>query len=400
MKVLQHPLFTRFYLPAIAFEIGRGILLPLFPLYVNSFDVSYAIVGLVLAGEAIGLILMDLPLGAVARRVGDKTLFLSGLGLAAVCTFLMIFAPSVWVLLALRVLLGMGRSSYAMARHTYISDWTASGANRGRALSSLGGTFRLGAFVGPSLAALVVTVFDIRAGFVASSLLTLLAFVLILRYVETAAPQPHAEQALRTQNVMAVTFRRNWQILLAAGTGQFLGMVTRIGRGAILPLYAADVLGLDAATVSLVIGISSIGDVVTFYFSGTLMDRLGRKWAIVPCFALQGMGMAFVPLTTGAVALGVVAFLMGMGNGIGSGTMMTLGADLSPPDARGEFLGMWRLIGDVGSMGGPILVGAAAQALTLGVAPFFVMASGIGAALVFAFLMPETRHYTAEPVTE
>ena len=70
--------------------------------------------------------------------------------------------------------------------------------------------------------------------------------------------------------------------------------------------------------------------------------------------------------------------------------MMTLGADLAPVDSRGEFLGVWRLIGDLGSAGGPLIVGGIAGALALGAAALVISGAGGLAASVFAFLVPET----------
>ena len=70
--------------------------------------------------------------------------------------------------------------------------------------------------------------------------------------------------------------------------------------------------------------------------------------------------------------------------------MMTVGADLAPKDAVGEFLGAWRLVGDGGAMGGPVLVGALADALGLAFATVAVAVVGAGAALTFAYGVPET----------
>jgi sugar phosphate permease len=70
--------------------------------------------------------------------------------------------------------------------------------------------------------------------------------------------------------------------------------------------------------------------------------------------------------------------------------MMTLGADLAPKKSRGEFLGMWRLIGDLGHTAGPLLAGAVAGALALPPASLVIGVSGIAASLIFAFLVPET----------
>jgi MFS family permease len=122
------------------------------------------------------------------------------------------------------------------------------------------------------------------------------------------------------------------------------------------------------------------------------MDRYGRKFAIVPSFLVQGIGLALIPLTTGFSALAGVAGLIGFGNGLGSGTMMTLGADLSPKKFRGEFLGMWRLIGDLGFTSGPLVAGVVAGALALPAAAFVMGGSGLAASLVFALLVPETMN--------
>ena len=65
--------------------------------------------------------------------------------------------------------------------------------------------------------------------------------------------------------------------------------------------------------------------------------------------------MALIPLTGSFAALLAATSLIGFGNGLGSGTMLTLGADLAPPkgEGMGAFLGLWRLIGDTGHTSAP-----------------------------------------------
>jgi hypothetical protein len=64
--------------------------------------------------------------------------------------------------------------------------------------------------------------------------------------------------------------------------------------------------------------------------------------------------------------------LIALGNGLGSGIVMTLGADCAPRDGRSQFLGGWRLCGSVGTSGGPLLVGAAAAVAPLAAASVLV----------------------------
>ena len=47
---------------------------------------------------------------------------------------------------------------------------------------------------------------------------------------------------------------------------------------------------------------------------------------------------------------------------------MTLGADTAPVEGRAQYLGGWRLCGDIGVSGGPVLVGALAAVAPLAVA--------------------------------
>jgi MFS-type transporter involved in bile tolerance (Atg22 family) len=70
--------------------------------------------------------------------------------------------------------------------------------------------------------------------------------------------------------------------------------------------------------------------------------------------------------------------------------MMTLGADLAPKEALGEFLGIWRLIGDSGSSTGPLFVGIIAAAVGLSLTAPLIGVIGLGAATIFTFRVPET----------
>jgi len=172
--------------------------------------------------------------------------------------------------------------------------------------------------------------------------------------------------------------------------GQLFAQMIRSGRNIIVPLYGADVLGLSVQSVGLVMSISSTIDALMFFPAGYTMDRFGRKYAYVSCFLIQSIGMAMIPFSTGFGTLLLATGLIGFGNGLGSGTMMTLGADLAPRHAMGEFLGIWRLIGDGGALGAPLLVGSIADALSLAPAVFAIAAIGLLSAGILGMFVPET----------
>jgi MFS family permease len=180
------------------------------------------------------------------------------------------------------------------------------------------------------------------------------------------------------------------KVLTTAGLGQMFAQMIRAGRQIVVPLFASDVLGLAPGAIGTIISISGFLDMAMFYPAGLVMDRFGRKFAVVPCFLVQGIGMGLIPLTSTFTGLLLATCLLGLGNGIGSGSMMTLGADLAPKGSVGAFLGVWRLIGDGGGTGAPLCVGAVADLLGLSAATLVTAAFGVLAAAIFASLVPET----------
>jgi len=106
--------------------------------------------------------------------------------------------------------------------------------------------------------------------------------------------------------------------------------------------------------------------------------------------------MASIPFVHNAPELIAATTLMGFGNGLGSGSMMTLGADLAPKELIGEFLGLWRLIGDAGSSAGPIIVGSVAHAIGLSSAAVALAAiGGLSAGTMVVFVRETLPPFTA-----
>ena len=196
------------------------------------------------------------------------------------------------------------------------------------------------------------------------------AFLLVLAIPDLTAHHERFGRGLGRRTVSSVLLEH--QDLLTVGTG-------------ILAIAAAREADVAAAAVGrehrverhrhlLVFGIAGALDMLLFYPAGAVMDRFGRAWIAVPTVVVLGLGMMALPLTHSMLTLTVVALVMALGNGIGSGIVMTLGADAAPADARPQFLGGWRLFADFGLSAGPLLV----SAITL-VAPLAAACVALGA---------------------
>ena len=66
-------------------------------MFAVDFDISYGLIGLVLAGEGIGTLIADVPTGVIQRRFGNKQVMMMGILVKALSVFLLFFAPTIWV---------------------------------------------------------------------------------------------------------------------------------------------------------------------------------------------------------------------------------------------------------------------------------------------------------------
>jgi MFS family permease len=292
-------------------------------------------------------------------------------------------------LIVYRFIAGVGMAMWALSRHAFIAE-SIDPRMRGRAISVFGGINRIGMFGGPAIGGLIGEALGLRASFFIAAGLSAIALVVSFVFVHDTRQEHHTERHVRWALVRAM-IRANGRDLAAAGVAQTFGQMIRTGRQTIIPFYATSVLGLSTAEIGLIQSASSTLDMLLFVPAGFLMDRFGRKTAAVPSFAIMAFGMLFIPFTTSFLTLLLAAMVIGMGNGLGAGTMMTLGADLSPPGATGEFLGLWRLIGDTGQAGGPLLVGALTDALGFEASAFILAGVGLAASLTLALMVKETR---------
>lgn len=368
---------------------SAGLLVAILPLYAASFGVGYALVGVATSAAAIGTLVTDVPAGALLGRVGLRPAMIAGAGLVTASTLALVWSDQFPGLIVLRFLAGIGTSLWALSRHAYIAQ-AIPVAQRGKALSMFGGINRLGIFAGPAVGGFLTDLAGIHVTFGASALLSGLALVMSVTFLRDVEPAKSMVGARARWRTVGRGLRMNAAEMSAAAVAQTLGQMIRAGRLLIIPLWGA-YLGLDAAQIGTIVTAGAVIDVSLFVPAGWLMDRFGRKVAAVPSFSLMAIGIGLIPFTHDFLTLMLAAMLIGLGNGLGAGLMMTLGADLAPPGATGEFLGIWRLIGDMGAVIGPLAVGLVAASVGLAGGAWVLAVAGAMAVFTLAVLVQETR---------
>jgi MFS family permease len=189
-------------------------------------------------------------------------------------------------------------------------------------------------------------------------------------------------------------FRTIWSfraVLARMGTGVALIGAIRSARTVLMPLWAVSI-GLSESNTALIIGIAGAVDFALFYASGQIMDRWGRMWSALP--SMLGLSAGFLVLAfTHELDARVgwyiaVSLFLSVANGIGSGIIMTLGADLAPKDQPAPFLGAWRFAGDAGQAAAPLLVSLLTAVVSIAFASGVIGIIGLVGAGMLARYIP------------
>lgn len=371
--------------PSLLFGLGEGAILPILALNATALGASAAWAGLIVALIGIGSLLGNIPAAMLADRFGERRAMIGAAIFSLAALALCIMAHSPWVLGVGTFMIGMATSVFMLARQTYLIEAIPL-TMRARALSTLGGTMRIGMFAGPFIAAAVIHIMGMVGAYWVAAVAIFGAGTLSY-FVPDLESAPRQRGAANPHINMLGLIRTHARAYLTLGLAVALVQALRACRQIVIPLWA-DQVGLSATTTAIIYGIMGGVDMLMFYPAGRVMDTYGRRWIAIPSMLVMAVSLMLMPWTVGVTSLLIVSMVLGLGNGIGSGLVMTVGADASPNLGRTQFLGFWRFIADLGTGGGPLLLSAITAVLSLSAGIVSIGALGFIAAGMFWLWLP------------
>ena len=369
------------FTPSLLFGIAEGGLLPIIPASAQVMGASLPTAGIILGLVMIGTLFADLPAARLINILGERKAMMSAAAVASVGTFIAAFATSLWVLGLGVFILGASVAVFGLARHSYLTE-VVPYSHRARALSILGGVFRAGHFIGPLIGAALIVLIDLQAVYWNAVVFCALAALILIFIKPDRMPDTPATVPGGTWKVAK---RESKKLATLGVTSAIIGGL-RTARLVGLPLWALSI-GLPPATIALYMGIAGALDLALSYSSGQIMDRFGRRWSALP--TLLGLSLTFSLLTLASdeTTFLAVALLMSLANGVGSGIILVIGADLAPKGERNEFLASYRLLVDSGVAAAPLVISGVTALLGLSIAMFTISGLGIvGALLAYRYV--------------
>lgn len=390
--------------------LGTSIANVALPTLAGAFSASFREVQWIVLAYLLAITALIIGVGRLGDITGRRRLLLAGIALFTAASVVCAVAPTLWLLIAARAAQGLGAAIMMALTMAFVGD-TVPKAKTGSAMGLLGTMSAIGTALGPSLGGALIAGLGWRAIFLVNLPLGLLTLLLAYRHLPVDPRRPgadrprfdHAGTLLLALTLaayaLAMTLGRgsfgplNLALLLVAALG--LGLFVLVQARATSPLlrlamfrdpvlttslamsvlvstvlmatlvvgpfHLSRALGLDAATVGLVLSVGPLVVALTGVPAGRLADRLGARRLTI--FGLLGMAAGSILLATLPASLGIPGYLVPI-------VVMTAGYALFQtannaavmtdlrPSQRGVISGMLNLSRNLGLITGASVMGA------------------------------------------
>lgn len=328
----------------LAYFTAAGLTIPLTPLFAEGpLGANELWTGIAIGVFSVTAVVLRPFAGRISDRRGRRKLILGGALLAAVALAAHAITTTLWMLIGLRLVLGVAEAFFFVAAFAALADMAPRG-RAGEALSFNSLALYLGIAVGPLLGYALLEAGDYQLAWLGGAALAILATGLALFIGETAPPA--AADAPPTPLFHPAAIAPGLAIFAGtAAMGGFLGFVA----------LQAPRVGMDGSgPVLLLFGLVVIVCRVAF---ARLPDRVPpfRLAAAALAIAALGMGVASIFVSTAGLLVGALLLAIGMA----FVTPAIFAATLSRVVAaeRGSALATVSVFIDLAFGAGPIIVG-------------------------------------------
>ena len=374
-------------------QLGFGSIIPVVPLYAQSFGVSQFAIGMTVAVYGLARFAVAIPTGQIADRLGRRpTLAIGGLVSTAGNLWCAV-ATSYEELVVARFIAGAGGGLVLTAGVIVLADITTP-ERRGRTMAIYQGTFLFAVGIGPLPGGWLAERFGLAAPFLAYALAAVVVGLVawfavketrdLGRSTDTTQPElPPLREQLKL--LMQLVGFRLVSII------SFAHAFTRTGAlFSIVPVFMSVRLGLSPSQIGFGFALGSVLGLIATYPGGMLTDRFGRKSVIVPAGLATGVSMALFCIAGSYAWFLLAVVVWGVASAMGASAPAAYAADCAPPRMNATAMSSYRMLADLGYVIGPLALGALADYQGATSALWFAAAMMIAVTLVFGRWAPET----------
>ena len=358
--------------------MGATMVTPSLTLYAKEgFSDNGFIIGAIVAGYAIGRVITDIPSGFLTDRIGISKTMKIGLGIQILSSIFAGIAPNYWILFLMRVTEGIGSSIYVNAAVTYVLLSNQS-SRRGTVMGIYQSIMMTGITIGPMFGAFIASTYGLNASYFAYAAVLVVAMIIVFFIQHKGKFHLITNGADNNYNLDSESFGiiRNISIYInSASLATFGFAFLRSGIYTMaIPLFAYENLHLSVVSVGFIFTSASVANLLASFFSGKLTDRYGMKWPLIISILVASFIIIIIPFTTLMIQMLILVIILGITSGFFGQSVawaaekveervkksINRNNDSNYLHARSfvtKGIGFNRMIGDVGLILGPLIVG-------------------------------------------
>lgn len=342
-------------------QLGFGSVIPVLPLYAQSFGVQASAIGMAVAIYGLARIFVAVPSGQLSDRLGRRpTLAIGGI-ISAVGSFWCAAATGYPEFIVARFVSGAGAGIVLVTGQVVLAD-ISTPERRGRIISIYQGCFLFAVGIGPLPGGFLAIYFGLAMPFLAYGVASLLAMLVAWFAVKETRGMGHGGAG--QDAVGRISYRRQLHMLIKqigfvlVSIVSLTNSITRTGGlFTVIPVFAALSLSLNVAEIGIGMALGSVAGVIAAYPSGVLVDRFGRKAVIVPATMMTGLSMLLFMVSPNYVWFVISCVVWGIAASVGGTAPAAYAADSAPPGMNAAAMSTFRMVGDFGYVIGPIFLG-------------------------------------------
>ena len=361
--------------------ISKSPVLPIFTAYLGA-DPSG--VGFIASISAFTGVVMSIPAGIFADRLGKKRMLVFSAIIFSTAPFLYLFVTNIWQLALIRLYHGLATAIFIPVSMALVSDifkkergekigWFSTSTLAGRFLAPLVGGSIIGALVfNPGISYKVIYLVCGIAG--------IITLLLSFKIPDTAEIKEEAKSWQETFRVFRTVVSNRGIVITSAVEAAILFAYGTFET--FLPLYSLKI-GLSAYEVGIFLASQVITLAIMKPVMGKFSDRHGREQQIFFGALTGSLCIGSFSLFNSFIPLLFLSILFGFSLSVVTSATSASIADLSVAEGRGSAMGILGSIMDIGHTTGPLVSGIIAT--YFGISKSFIGASLVLVVAAFIF---------------
>ncbi len=307
-------------------------------------------IGLISGAVGISQIFCRIPLGMISDKYQSHKVFIAlGCFVNFIACTLMYFSFETWHFLVLRVLTGVGSSTWVCVTIMYNNYFEAEDGAKSigviNVYNSLGRVFSL------LFGAAISAVLDIKAPFLISAAAALIATILTL----FTAEKKRVVKPVSLKELVLVASNRD--ILIPSYLGTAVQFVTFATAYTFISSFAPTI-GASEFDIGMLTATYAAAQVVGSYLCGSkFVSKWGLRRILIISFISMTVYTTLCAITYSVLFLYIITLIGGFGLGTGLSGSMAMIPTAVPYEKKTTAMGIYQSIYSAGILGGPILTG-------------------------------------------